>query len=227
MKKTLLAVLITLLLSITVRAQVNVKVRTTTGPVPLAVTSHSVDLTWTQSSNGAGYTVTGNKLYRAVAACSTNPSFSLWFTSTVPIITYTDTSVSGGSTYCYVVTAVANCPTCNPTVVESAYSNPANAAVPPDTVTVPPPVMGTPIVAMLPTPHVDLAWTWSGSGTATYSVWRKSSTSNGFVRRVSGLKTMNWTDTSVAKGKTYLYEAKATSNSQTSTFSNTVQAIIQ
>ncbi len=82
-----------------------------------APVSHSVTLTWTPSSSSfAGFNV-----YRG--SVSGGP-YAKVNSSLVPIASYTDTSVSAGQTYYYVVTEE------NATGSESAYSSQVSATIP-------------------------------------------------------------------------------------------------
>lgn len=84
---------------------------------PETPTQHQVALTWTQSTTPG---ITSNNAYRG--ATSGGP-YTLIYSSTVPITAYTDTTVVGGNTYYYVVTALIG-------NEESAYSNQYQANVP-------------------------------------------------------------------------------------------------
>ena len=88
-----------------------------------AAGTHSVVLSW--NNPAAPPTITGNNVYRGTVS---GGPYGKIFTGASPITTYTDSTVSGGTTYYYVVTAV--CSSCNPT--ESAFSNQVQAAVPQD-----------------------------------------------------------------------------------------------
>jgi hypothetical protein len=83
----------------------------------VASSGHSVTLTW----NASPSSVAGYRAYRA-----TNPGgpYTPLNSSPNQQLRFTDSSVQSGTTYYYVVTAVA------PDTVESAYSNQASAAVP-------------------------------------------------------------------------------------------------
>jgi hypothetical protein len=84
------------------------------GPTPPSVT-----LNWTQST-GPG-TITANCVYRgSVVGTYTLPAI---FCSTAPVTTYTDLTVTRGTTYHYAVTAKAG-------ATEGGYSNDATAAIP-------------------------------------------------------------------------------------------------
>lgn len=97
--------------------------KTVTGKVgnnPNTPGAHQVLLNWTQST-GTG--ITGNNVYRG----TTSGGETLLYSSTAPITTYTDTSVTNGSTYYYKVTAVS-------AGGESGFSNevgPLNIPTPP------------------------------------------------------------------------------------------------
>jgi hypothetical protein len=82
--------------------------------------AHMVSLSWTAStsSNVAGYNI-----YRSTytSACGAYSKMNSGLNATT---TYTDTSVAGGQTYCYLTTAVDS------SDVESGYSNTAEAVIP-------------------------------------------------------------------------------------------------
>lgn len=83
-------------------------------------TGHSVTLTWIASTTS---TVTGYNVYRT----TTNGTGYAKINATpvlAPTVTYTDTTVSSGTTYYYVTTAV------DVGGAESVYSNQATAAIP-------------------------------------------------------------------------------------------------
>jgi len=89
----------------------------TGAPVPV----HSVSLSWQASSSS---NVVGYNIYRALFASSCGTYSKI--NSTVNTTTsYTDSSVTDGTTYCYATTAV------NSSSEESAYSNIATAQIPP------------------------------------------------------------------------------------------------
>jgi fibronectin type 3 domain-containing protein len=69
----------------------------------VTATAHSVTLNWTQSTVPAGApAVTSNNVYRG----ATSGSETALSSSVGAIVTYTDTTVTAGSSYCYEVTAV-------------------------------------------------------------------------------------------------------------------------
>jgi hypothetical protein len=94
----------------------------------LAQTAKKVVITWSDTSNPTGTTY---NIYRASAACSTNPTLTKLNTAPITTQTYTDTTVTAGTTYCYAGTAVGP-------GGESAQSNEAPAVIlaPPNAITI-------------------------------------------------------------------------------------------
>lgn len=81
---------------------------------------HTVTLTWSDTNNPAG---TKYKPYRADGTCSATSQF-ISLSSPITGLTYTDSTVVAGKTYCYAVTAT------DPTNQESAFSNTGAAIIP-------------------------------------------------------------------------------------------------
>ena len=65
---------------------------------------HSTTLTWNASTSTG---VTGYNVYRFVGACSPTVTFVKLTATPITALTYTDTAVTAGVTYCYTVTAVS------------------------------------------------------------------------------------------------------------------------
>lgn len=93
----------------------------------LAQTGHSSTLTWQDTQNPTGTTYNA---WRASGACpatapTSTPPAGFTLLNTVPIasLTYVDTAVTAGNTYCYVVTAVGP-------NGQSSPSNDAQAVIP-------------------------------------------------------------------------------------------------
>ncbi len=82
--------------------------------------AHSVALTWNASPSGG---ITSYNVYRTTYVSNSCGSYSTIGSTTSQVLTYTDSSVSDGTTYCYVTTAV------DPEG-ESSYSNVVQAAIP-------------------------------------------------------------------------------------------------
>lgn len=86
-----------------------------------------VVISWTDTTNPAGTTY---NVYRASAACSTNPTLTKLNAAPITTQGYTDSNVAAG-TYCYAATAVGP-------GGESAQSNQAPAVIlaPPNAITI-------------------------------------------------------------------------------------------
>jgi fibronectin type 3 domain-containing protein len=118
---------------------------------------------------------------------------------TSPTTGYSDTTVTNGTSYDYVVTF--NNGTCT-----SAYSNVA-------TVT-PACVMTKPVLTASPgNLKVDLSWTAPANGSLTsYKVYRKTTGSYALITTLTGAGSTTYSDTSVANGTTYTYYVTAVGN---------------
>jgi fibronectin type 3 domain-containing protein len=175
-----------------------------TAPTGLAATAGSaqVALTWTASSGATSYSVQRS-------TTSGGPYTSVR-TQAAP--TYTDTSVTNGTTYYYVVSAVNTAGT-------SANSNQASA-----TPTAPGivPAVPTNLQATAGNAQVSLSWTASSAATS-YSVQR-STTSGGPYTSVGNPTSVAYTDTSVTNGTTYYYVVAAVNTVGTSANSNQASA---
>jgi fibronectin type 3 domain-containing protein len=79
-------------------------------------TQHTVDLSWTAASGAVDYNI-----YRGTVS---GGPYSMINSSPDSATTYTDSTVTSGLTYYYVVTAV------NSDAQESGYSNQAQAVIP-------------------------------------------------------------------------------------------------
>lgn len=86
-----------------------------------AAPGHSVALSWADTDSGA--TGIGYNVYRATGACSSSSTFAKLNSTPVTSLSYTDTNVALGQTFCYQVTASLN------GGPESAPSNQVTATV--------------------------------------------------------------------------------------------------
>jgi len=107
-----------------VTGKVNVTSETVATPLAIALSgtgvtasSHSVTLNWNASTSS----VAGYRAYRATTSGGPYTSLN---SAANPQLRWTDSTVQPGTTYYYVVVAVA------PDTVESVYSNQATAAIP-------------------------------------------------------------------------------------------------
>jgi fibronectin type 3 domain-containing protein len=146
-----------------------------------------VSLTWTASTGATSYHVkrstTNGGPYTQIAAPTTNG--------------YTDSGLTNGTTYYYVVSALN-------AAGESANSSQANATpVAPAT----PPAIPTGLQATAGNAQVSLTWTAS-AGATSYHV-KRSTTSGGPYTQVAAPTTTSDADTSLANGTTYYYVVSA------------------
>jgi fibronectin type 3 domain-containing protein len=159
-------------------------------------------LSWTASAGATSYNVkrstTNGSGYQTVSSPTTN--------------SYTNTGLTNGTTYYYVVTAVN-------TVGESGNSNQASAtpAAAPQ-----PPSAPTGLTATGGNAQVSLAWSAS-TGATSYHVKRSTTSGSGYTQ-ISAPTATNYTDTTVTNGTTYYYVVTAVNTAGESGNSNQASA---
>jgi fibronectin type 3 domain-containing protein len=165
----------------------------TTGAVPGAPTSLAasaasgqVDLTWSGSL--------GATSYRVQRATSSGGPYSV--IATVPGASFSDTGVSNGTTFFYVVSAVNS-------TGESGNSNEA-AATPGCTLPAAPGGVG----ALGASGQVTLTWTAVGNANS-YRVKRSTTSGSGYATVASGVTTSAYVNTGLANGTTFFYVVSA------------------
>jgi fibronectin type 3 domain-containing protein len=176
-----------------------------TAPTNLEATAGNARaiLTWSTSSGATSYMIkrstTSGGPYTQLAA-ATSPS-------------YTDVTVSNGTTYYYVVSA-------DNSAGDSANST--QASVTPDpTVVTPPAPMGLTATAG----NAQVTLNWSASGGATGYHVKRSTTSGGPYTQVAAPGSPGFTDTSVSDGTTYYYVVSALDSAGESANSAEVSAL--
>jgi cellulose 1,4-beta-cellobiosidase len=156
-----------------------------------------VSLSWTASSGATSYNVlratTGAGPYASIA-------------SGVAMTSYSDSTVTNGTTYYYVVQAVNS-------GGASGNSNPASATP------IAPPSAPTNLTAAAGNAQVSLSWSAS-SGATSYSVLRATANGGPYASIASGVTTTSYTDTNVTNGTSYYYVVQAVNNGGTSGNSN-------
>jgi outer membrane protein assembly factor BamB len=163
-----------------------------------------VSLSWSASSGASTYnvkrTLTSGMNYALVASGVTATSF-------------TDTTVTNGTKYFYVVSA-------QNAAGESANSNevsatPTGGATPP-----PAPTLATPTAG---NNQVSLSWSAS-AGASTYNVKRTLTSGANYAVVASGVTSTSFTDTTVTNGTKYFYVVSALNTAGESPNSNEVSA---
>ncbi len=164
-----------------------------------------VSLSWTASSGAASYNVKRSTIssgpYTTVAAGVTTTS-------------YTDTGLTNGTTYYYVVSAVNSCG-------ESANS--AQVSATPQAATAP--AAPTGLSAAGAKGKVNLSWTQStSSGVTQNNVYRSTTNGGPYSLQATLSATTSYSDTSVTRGVTYYYVVTAVSSGGESPYSNQASA---
>ncbi|MEO7101160.1 MAG: LamG-like jellyroll fold domain-containing protein [Luteolibacter sp.] len=153
-----------------------------------AASTSQINLSWSTSTGAASYTVkrstTSGSGYTSVATGVTTTS-------------YTDTGLSSGTSYYYIVTAVNS--------GESVASVQASA------LTIPAAPAGLSATAAS-TSQINLSWSAS-TGAATYNVKRSTTSGSGYVSVATGVTTTSYTDTGLSSGTSYYYIVTAVNSS--------------
>lgn len=178
---------------------------------PAVAGSHSVILSWTQSTTTSP-AITGNKVYRGTVSGSE----TLLYTSTTPIVTYTDGPFSTGVTYYYRVTATnAN--------GESAYSNEVSAVVP--AVPAAPTVLTSMLLSAPGSQSVVLSWAQSSTTSppvTSNNVYRGTASGTEVLVYSSTSPITTYTDGPYSNAGTYYYKVTALNANGESAFSNEI-----
>ncbi len=174
----------------------------------------TVDLSWSAPSDNGGATVTEYRVYR-----STSSGSGYTFIGSSTTTSYTDTGVSNGMTYHYVVTAVND-------VGESGYSEEVSAT-PSATTSVP--GVPTNLQATAGDGTVDLSWSApsdnGGLTVSSYKVYR-STTSGSDYSYIGSTTSTNYSDTSVLDNIVYYYVITAVNSAGESDYSEEISIMI-
>ncbi len=186
----------------------------TAAPTALSATASSssqINLTWTASSTtGATYSV-----YTGTSAGGVTTLVASALTGTA----YASTTLSGSTTYYYLVKAVANNSTSTASNTASATTQAAAANAP----AAPSGLSASPSSSS----QINLNWAQSSTAGVTYSVFQGTSSSAVTSLVASGLLNTNYTATRLADGSTYYFTVKAVANSVSSAASNIASASTQ
>jgi fibronectin type 3 domain-containing protein len=159
-----------------------------------------VNLTWTVSATATSYNVK--------RATTTGGPYTKISSPTSP--SFTDTGLTNGTTYFYVVSAVNS-------AGESANSSEVSAKP-----TAPAQAPATPTGLMATPANAQVSLTWAASATATSYNVKRSTTTGGPYTKISSPTATNFTDTNLANGTTYFYVVSAVN--ATGESANSVQA---
>jgi len=161
-------------------------------------------LTWSASSGATGYHVkratTSGGPYTQVAAPTS--------------ASYTDTGLTNGTTYYYVVSALTS-------AGESANSAQASAAP----VAPPPSIPATPTGLVAAPGNASVVLNWSASSGATSYHVKRATMSGGPYSQVAAPTSTSYTDTSLTNGTTYYYVVSALDSAGESAGSTQVSAV--
>ena len=146
-----------------------------------------VFLSWSGSTGATSYTVK-----RSTTAGGQYANVMSGLTGT----TFSDTGLTNGTTYYYVVTATG-------TGGESGNSNEASATPAP-----PPPAAPTNLIATAGDAQVGLTWTAS-TGATSYNIKRSTTAGGQYTTVKTGQTTTSYTDTGLANGTRYYYVVTA------------------
>jgi len=163
-----------------------------------------VALSWTASSGATSYNV-----LRSTTSGSGFTSVATGITTT----SYTNTGLSNGTLYYYVVTATNTSGTSG----DSAQVSATPAGVP---------AAPTGLTATAGNTQVALSWSAS-TGATSYNVSRSTTSGSGYTSVVTGLTTTSYTNTGLSNGTPYYYVVTATNASGTSGYSSQASATPQ
>ena len=160
----------------------------------------TVALTWSASANATGYYIKRSTSSGAETQIATSASNS-----------FTDTALTNGTKYFYVVSAY------------NSTGQSLNSAEVSATPTAPQTAPPTPAGLQATAGNAQVALTWNASAGAT-SYHVKRSTSSGTETQISAPPTNNFTDTTVANGTKYFYVVSAVNSTGESANSNEASA---
>nr|WP_139367674.1 glycoside hydrolase family 6 protein [Bacillus alkalicellulosilyticus] len=164
-----------------------------------------VSLTWDAVSGATSYTVKRR----------TSPTGSLTTVATgLTSTSFTNTSLTNGTTYYYVVTAVNSAgESVNSTQVSATPSAPQQNV----------PAAPTGVTATAGNEQVSLSWN-AVSGATSYTVKRRTSPTGALTTVATGLTSTSYTNTSLTNGTTYYYVVTAVNSAGESANSSQVSA---
>jgi len=183
-----------------------VAVSTPSAPASLSAAAGDaqITLTWTASTGASSYNVK-----RASVSGGPYTTVATGVTGT----TFTNTSLTNGSSYYYVVTAVNS--------AGESSNSPQASAKPVAQAAVPSAPAG--LTATADSAQVTLTWTAS-TGAASYNVKRAAASGGAFTTIAAGVTGTTYTDTGLTNGTTYYYVVSAVNSAGESANSSAANA---
>jgi fibronectin type 3 domain-containing protein len=188
-----------------------IKFNQNTIQVPLAPTNLTatagnaqISLSWTAATGATSYTIK-----RSTTSGGSYVNVATGITAT----NYTNTGLTNGTTYYYVVSAVNS-------AGASGNSNQASAT-PQTIVTIP--VAPANLVAVAGNSQVSLSWTAS-TGATSYTVKRSTTSGGAYSNVATGITATSYTNTGLTNGTVYYYVVTALNSAGESGISNQVSA---
>ena len=187
------------------------------GPLNVVATAtapNRITVTWSAAPGAVTY-----RVYRANGACPQPPASFVQIAAGITGTTYDDNTVSGGSTYAYVVTAI------DVNGIESGFSN-CDDATATGGCTTPPTFAGLTSATSAGTSACAINLAWSAATatcpgtTVKYNVYRSTTAGtppSAATLLQSCLTTLTFSDTTVTSGTRYYYVVRAEDSQNTGT----------
>jgi hypothetical protein len=176
-----------------------------TGLAATAPSSTQVNLSWTDNADNE----TGFKVERS----TDNVNFSQIATTSPNVTTFSDTTVTAGTTYYYRVRGSNG-------IGDSGYSNTASVATPASS-----PAAPSNLAASSPTKKkIQITWTDNANNESGFRIERSTNGTTWTQIATTGANVTAYTNTGLTSGTTYYYRVRAYNASGSSTYSNTASA---
>jgi len=178
-------------------------------PAATVVSDSQIDLSWQDNSDNE----TGFKIERKTGA---GGNYQQIATVGANVIKYSDTGLSGDTTYYYLVRAYSDSG-------DSSYSNEASATTPLQTIPNAPSSLGAVAISSA---QIDLSWQDNSNNESGFKIERKTG-AGGSYRQVAivGPNINTYSDTSLIEDTTYYYRVRAYNDAGHSLYSDEAYAM--